>query len=527
MKQFTFSIRTTSVFRQIASIGLIVAFLTSGIFAISMQAFGDSSDDRPNIVFIMADDMGFGDASPLNPDSTIPTPNFERLASEGMTFTDAHTPSAVCTPTRYGIVTGRYCWRSRLKSGVLNGYSPHLIEDGRQTVAAMLQDAGYKTAVIGKWHLGLDFATLPPEGDHRWKFDYSKPLTHGPHVLGFDYFYGIPASLDFPPYVYIENDQVLELPTVDQPSQSFPAYLRAGERQPGLVMENCLDDLTAKACEYIDDNKSADQPFFLYFPLTAPHKPVLPHPRFRGKSGVGPYGDFVMQVDWTVGQVLNALDEAGIADETLLFYTSDNGSFMHRIDGEPDHFDVSVGSEPSPTKGPINDHLQDETLQSYNSDTHTANGVFRGTKADIWEGGHHVPFFVRWPGRVDAGSACAQTICLVDLFATCADIAGGETGPDAAEDSFSLLPLLDGDTDNGRAPVIHHSAAGMFAIRDGKWKMVAGTGSGGRQDPRGKKFEQPYMLFDMEQDIREQHDVAAENPQVVEALTEKLEEIMR
>jgi arylsulfatase A-like enzyme len=494
---------------------MVIAALIAQV--IYTQPVSAKSSDRPNIVLIMADDMGYGDPRCNNRDSKIPTPNFDRLAAEGMSLTDAHTTSAVCTPTRYSVVTGRYCWRSRLKRGVLNGYSEHLIEDGRETVAAMLRQAGYQTAVIGKWHLGLDFAPLPDEGDRSamkagklpWRYDYTQPLSHGPHVLGFDYSYIIPASLDFPPYIYIEDGKVVDLPTVEQPALGFPRYLRRGERAPLLDMENCLDDLTAKTVEYIEAQSKTDPPFFVYFPLTAPHKPAWPHRRFVGKTGLGPYGDFIVQVDATVGRVLDALDRLKLTDNTLVFYTSDNGSYMFRYDDDrPDHVD-------------------DPTVQGYRAVHHRANHVLRGTKADVWEAGHRVPLLVRWPGKIRAGSECDETVCTVDLFATCADLVGRNLQDDVAEDSFSLLPLLEEEGAFERAPVINHSASGMFAIRDGNWKLVAGTGSGGREAPRGKPFAKPYMLFDLSQDLEERNDVAAEHPAIVERLSDELDSVIR
>ena len=461
---------------------------------------------QANIVFIMADDMGYGDVRALNPKSTIPTPHLDRLAADGMTFTDAHTPSAVCTPTRYGVVTGRYCWRSRMKSGVLNGYSSPLIEPDRPTVASFLTQHGYATGVIGKWHLGLGFAKA---ADGK-TFDYERPVSGGPNELGFGLSHIIPASLDFPPYVYIHNGRVTDPSVIAQPAQPFPAYLRQGPRSRALIMEDCLDELAKTVVRYIGDRaKAAEKPFFLYFPLTAPHKPVLPHPRFLGKTGLGPYGDFVAQVDSTVGRVLEAIDTAGIAENTLVIFTSDNGSFMHR-------------SEPSDPA----DHVDDATVQAYRPEHHTANGVLRGTKADIWEAGHRVPFFARWPGHISKGSQCAETICLTDLFATTAEIVGEKVPEGAAPDSYSFLPLLLGKTPaTPRPPVIHHSAAGMFAIRDGKWKLVLGNGSGGREAPRGKPFAKPYQLFDLSADISETKNLIEAQPDVAAELEDACRKI--
>ena len=465
-----------------------------------------AAEAPPNIVFILADDMGYGDVRALNPGSGIPTPNLDRLAAEGMAFTDAHTPSAVCTPTRYGLLTGRYCWRSELKRGVLNGFSPPLLEKDRPTVASALRRRGYRTAVVGKWHMGLGWVRVA--GGER-NIDFSRPVTHGPNDVGFDYSYIIPASLDFPPYVFVRNGRVTQAPSLVQSAQKFPVYLRRGERSPDLVMEECLDHLLHQAQDYIRRQKDSDQPFFLYFPLTAPHKPVLPHSRFRGNSGLGPYGDFIVQVDWTVGQILNELAESGLANNTIVFYSSDNGSFMVRRDA----FDAR-------------DHVDDATIQAFRADRHRANGEFRGTKADIWEAGHRVPFFVRWPGKIAPGGRSPDTICLTDFFATASELAGVAPGPNLPPDSFSFVPQLRGQSpDSPRPPVIHHSSAGMFAIREGNLKLVLGNGSGGREKPRGKPFQRPYHLSDLREDIQERHNLADSRPQDVARLEQAADRI--
>ena len=458
----------------------------------------------PNIVFILADDMGYGDVQALNPNSPIPTPHLNRLAAQGITFTDAHTPSAVCTPTRYGLLTGRYAWRTRLKQGVLNGYGESLIEPGRQTVASFLQRHGYHTGMVGKWHLGLGFAKTA-DGS----FDFSKPVSDGPHTRGFKYSFIIPASLDFPPYIYIRDGAIERFPLVTQPAQKFPAFLRRGERQSDLIMESVLDDLAFEAVRYIKQRSAVDQPFFLYLALTAPHKPVLPHRRFRDRTTAGPYGDFVAQVDATVGDVIKAVDNSGAADNTLLIYTSDNGSFMYRLDRSDNV-----------------DHVDDETIQAYRSDRHRANHVFRGTKADIWEAGHHVPFFVRWPGRIEPGSKATDTICLTDFFSTISEIVGEDLPDETAEDSFSFLKQIKGcRKKTPRAPVIHHSARGMFAVREGKWKLVLGNGSGGREKPVGVPFGKPYQLFDLSADIGESTNVIAQHAEVAERLEKAFADI--
>jgi arylsulfatase A-like enzyme len=355
---------------------------------------------------------------------------------------------------------------------------------------------------VGKWHLGLGWAK---KGNG---VDLAVPVKDTPNAYGFDHSYIIPASLDFPPYVYIHNDRVTDPTTVQQAKQGFPAYLRSGPRSKSLVMEEALDHLTQQAIGYIKDRAKTGKPFFLYFALTAPHKPVLPHKRFRGKTRLNDYGDFVVQVDWVVGQVCKALVDSGVRDDTLLIYSSDNASFMYRLDKDE------------------KDHVDDPTIQAYRATNHRANGPWRGTKTDIWEGGHHVPFFAVWPGRIQPGSKSARTICLTDFMATVAEITGAGIKKNAAEDSYSLLRAFKGKhADWARPPVIHHSAAGMFAIREGKWKLVAGNGSGGRQQPRGKPFGKPYHLFDMEKDPAETTNLIDQFPDVARSLTEKLEKI--
>jgi arylsulfatase A len=460
--------------------------------------------ERPNVVLVLADDMGYGDVRALNPSSRIPTPNLDRLAGEGMSLTDAHTPSSVCTPTRYGLLTGRYAWRGTLKRGVLDGYAEPLIEMGRPTLASFLGSHGYHTAAVGKWHLGLGFA----RGAGREEIDFGRGVSDGPHTRGFDFSFIIPASLDFPPYVYIRNGQVTRH-TVLRSSQAFPAFMRHGPIGTDLDPERTLDDLLGESTGYFHERAHHDEPFFLYLALTAPHKPVLPARRFVGATALGPYADFIVQVDWTVGRLLATLDGLGMAEDTLVIYTSDNGSFMYRRD--------EAGAA---------DHVSDPRIQAYRFDHHTANAHWRGTKADIWEAGHRVPFFARWPGVVAPGTRSDETICLTDLFATLADVIGAPRPRGAAEDSFSLAPLLRGEAGPfERAPVVHHSAEGMFAIRDGRWKLVAGNGSGGREEPRGEPFGRPYTLFDLEADPSETRDVLSEHPDVARRLEAELERI--
>ena len=458
---------------------------------------------KPHVVLIMADDLGYGDVQPLNPSSSIPTPAFNRLAKEGLTFSDAHTPSAVCTPTRYGLLTGRYCWRTNLKRGVLNGYGKPLIEKDRATLGTVMGDAGYRTAVVGKWHLGLG---LP--GDQATGFDFDQPLTHFPGTVGFDHSFVIPASLDFPPYLYFENGKATTAKTVAQSAVKFPAYTRKGPRGEDFDLRRCLDRLTDEAVKVVKSIKTSDKPTFLYFPLTAPHKPVLPNALYAGSTEFGPYTDFLRQVDATVGRVLDALQSEGVLDETLVIVTSDNGSFMYRL-------------EPGET-----DHVEDNTVQGYRPEHHSANAKWRGTKADIWEAGHRVPFFVRLPNAEHAGSRITNVVGLVDVMATLAELVGADLPKTAGPDSVSFADLLrDPNSTQQRPPLICHSAAGMFAIRDGRWKLIAGNGSGGRQNPKGKPFAEPWMLVDLEADPGETINVSEDHPEVFQRLKESLLEI--
>lgn len=458
--------------------------------------FPGPAEPPPNVVIILADDLGYGDPRCYNEESKVPTPTFDRLAGESMRFTDAHTPSAVCTPTRYGLLTGRYCWRSRLKRGVLWGMSPALIEPDRTTIASMLDAAGYETMGVGKWHLGL--------GDDE-ETDYSGPLRPGPVTIGFDHYFGIPASLDMPPYVYIRDDGLVAPPTetIDGSAhrrQGGDGFWRGGPIAPGFRHVDVLPELEREAIAFLDGREGDDDPFFLYVPLSAPHTPWLPLDEYRGRSDAGYYGDFVAQVDATIGRILDALDRTGEAGETLLIVTSDNGAHW-------------------PVADIVHHH-------------HRANGPWRGQKADIHEGGHRVPFFVRWPGQVEPGSTCDETICLTDVLATVAAATGREVPDDGAEDSYDLTPLLlrpGGDWE--RAPVVHHSAQGMFAVRDGDWKLIEGLGSGGftppqRIDPGALGPDAPEgQLYDLANDPGETHNLWNERPEVVERLRARLDAI--
>jgi len=470
--------------------------------------------EKPNIVYVLCDDLGYGDLKCLNPDGKIATPNFDRVAAAGMIFTDAHSGSAVCTPTRYGILTGRYAWRSKLQQGVLGGLSPRLIEPDRLTVATLLKQQGYHTAAIGKWHLGMNWVRQPGKDvtelsietpEQVWHVDFAQPIAGGPNAVGFDNYFGISASLDMVPYTFIENDRVTIVPTIEK---QFPLMLgraggmtRKGPAAPQFEADDVLPTLTRKAVETITQRAAdakAGKPLFLYLPQASPHTPIVPKQDWQGKSGLNPYADFVMQTDMALGQVLDALDQQGLASNTLLIVTSDNGCSPQAKFDEL----VPLGHNPS--------------------------YIFRGNKADIYEGGHRIPFLVRWPGRVQAMTRSDQTICLTDLLATTAQIVDADLPAAAAEDSVSFLPALVGKADRPlREAVVHHSINGCFAIRQGNWKLCLCPGSGGWSAPRPDRDDTTGMpavqLFDLSTDIAERHNVQAEQPAVVERLTRLLE----
>ena len=466
-----------------------------------------SATSKPvNIVYILADDMGYGDLACQNADSKIPTPNLDRLAAQGMRFTDAHSPSAVCTPTRYGILTGCYCWRTRLKRGVLWTYNKPLIDADRLTVPKLLKKHGYHTACIGKWHLGWDWpgkdGKTPVEGGEGYDVDYTQPINNGPLTRGFDYYFGT-AVPNFPPYCFIENDHTVGLPTIPKPESIFGC---PGPMLPGWKLEEILPELGKHAVTYINERaQEPKRPFFLYLPLTAPHTPIVPAEEFQGKSHAGRYGDFVHQVDWTVGQVLNTLDEHGLTNNTLVIFTSDNGSPARN--GEN-------------ASGPTRAVLRDTG--------HNPSWKLRGIKADVWDGGHRVPFIARWPEHIKAGSINSELICHSDFIATCAALLG-ETLPDnAGEDSYNILPAFLNETNGApiREAVVHHSGNGAFAIRQGKWKLITQLGSGGWTEPKNGKPKPggpEGQLYDMETDIKEEHNLWLERPDIVEKLTGLLE----
>ncbi len=488
------------------------SFLTiaSLLLTCTCSAFAEDAALKPNVVVILADDLGYGDLHCYGAEK-IPTPHCDRLAHEGMRFTDAHSPSAVCSPTRYGVLTGRYGWRSWLKNWVLLEHMPLLIETDRLTLPAMFEKKGYVTGGVGKWHLGWG---------REIETDFNGEVTPGPCEVGFDYFFGVPFSHNSSPrlQVFIENRRIVGL----KPGEAIDEV--AVQQRVMRRLEDTAIKLSEAAVQFIERNQ--ERPFFLYYPTTNIHFPITPNERFRGKSQAGIYGDFVVEFDWAVGQVLATLDRLGLTENTLVILTSDNGARPH-----PD------------MRG------------------HRPNGDLRGTKRQIYEGGHRVPLIARWPGRIKPGSLSDETVCLTDLMATCAAVVEYQLPNGAAEDSYNMLPVLLGhDVQHPvREATLHHSITGMFAIRQGRWKLIDGFGNGdagdfgaagasgkGRpvRDPQTGQFrdllydfgplpqpatgldklgQPPGQLYDLQADPQETRNLWNEKPEVVAHLQQLLQ----
>lgn len=445
---------------------LILSALSAVLLASTAAA---EEQKRPNIVVILADDLGSGDVQRLNPNrGKIKTPHLDKLASQGMTFTDAHSGSSVCTPTRYGLLTGRYAWRTRLQRGVLDDYVEPLIAKDRLTLPGLLQGQGYHTACVGKWHLGFTIAERGKDNGKKEKFEgaaMGSVTRDGPTSRGFDHFFGFHHARMMKSV--FENDRVTRLV---EPVDVLPL-------------------LAQQASAYVAERAKTGKPFFLYLPLSSPHTPIVPSKDWKGRSGLGDYGDFVMETDWAVGEVLAAIEKAGVADNTLVVFTSDNGC--------------------SPAAG----------TAALEKQGHFASAGFRGYKADIWDGGHRVPFLVRWPATVKADSRSDRLVCLTDLFATFAEVVGAKVTAASGEDSVSFLPDLLGKPGKARDAVVHHSIEGRFAIRDGRWKLCLCAGSGGWS----KGETDAPQLYDMLADPGETRNRAAAEPEVVTRLTKLLE----
>jgi arylsulfatase A-like enzyme len=490
-----------------------IALIFMSIISLQTFVLGQNKKEiLPNIIYILADDLGYGDVSVNNPIGKIKTPNIDQIALQGMRFTDAHSASGVCTPTRYAILTGRYPFRSKLPVGVLRGYSRSLIEKDQQTVAKLLSQAGYRTGVIGKWHLGVDWALLPGneallnQKDLGIKaelnpeiIDFNQAVTAGPQSAGFDYSYILPASLDMPPYLYLENQKVEEQPMAYTKGNKMEKgysgpFWREGKMSPSFDFHQVLPRFIEKANQFIS-NQTKGQPFFLYLPLAAPHTPWMPNPEYIGKSGAGEYGDFVQQVDASVGIILKQLEKFGLAKNTIVIFASDNGPYWR-----PDF------------------------IEKFN---HKSAGEFRGMKGDAYEGGHRIPFFVRWPAHVKANTISNTTTSLANLLATCSDLTGIKA---TSEDTYSILPILKGQTKTikSQAGIVISSSIGYLSIRKGDWKLIEGLGSGGFTEPQKidqSKQDVNGQLFNLKIDPKEEHDLFESNKEKVFELRTLLQEI--
>lgn len=477
----------------------------------------NSQVSQPNIVIILADDLGYGDVQCYNPErGKIPTPNIDRLATQGMRFTDAHTSSGVCSPTRYTLLTGRYHWRTRLQSGIVGYMERPLIAPDRLTIAGLVKQHGYRTAAIGKWHLGWDWnipteqrplfaparGAVPEVTDkHRsaWKEIYSKAISGGPTTRGFDSYFGTDVP-NWPPYCFIDNERTVGIPSEFLPAADFKDH-RASLPGPALAdwkLEGILPKLGDRAVEYIERSSKQTEPFLLYMPLTAPHTPIAVNREWQGKSGLIPYADLVMETDAVVGRVLQAIEKSGEAENTLVIFTSDNGCAPY------------IGAKEMEAKG------------------HFPSGPLRGYKADAWEGGHRVPLIVRWPGIVKPETRCDQLVMQADFMATFAEILGVKLPANAGEDSFSLLPLLKGSAEPIRQHSISHASSGLPSLRDGQWKIIFGPGAGGFGS--GAKQAEPaaerVQLYDLSKDLGETKNVAADHPELVTKLAKVMEKLV-
>ena len=497
-----------------------IAFFLLAVWTVSIggRLTAGEVPARPNIIVILADDLGYGDVQCYNPKrSKIPTPYIDALARRGMRFTDGHSSSGVCSPSRYTLLTGRYHWRTRLQQGIVGYLERPLIAEDRLTLASMLKQRGYRTACMGKWHLGWNWpvsaeerpflapkrGTFPEATEkHRaiWRKVFSQAIAGGPTTRGFDTYFGTDVP-NWPPFCFIENDRTVGIPSVFLPRELFRNHLASqpGPALPDWDLAAILPTLAQRASEYVRRQAETGEPFFLYLPLTSPHTPVAVAAPWRGKSGLGlPIADFIMQTDAVVGQVLRAVQEAGIEEETIVFFTSDNG-FAPYVD-----------------------------VRKLEAQGHFPSGPWRGYKGDAWEGGHRVPFVVSWPGVIERGSVSHALVHQADLMATIAEIIGFELPPDAGEDSFSFWPILQGEKEEVRTHAVSQSSRGVIALRTGSWKLILGRGGGGYWSRMSAepKSQEPAQLYDLSQDPGEQINLYARHPDRVEKMIQLVQEIV-
>ena len=500
----------------------VLRLLSAGLalLAVSCMQVDVLAAPPPNIVIIYADDLGYGDVQCYNPErGKIPTPNVDGLAAQGMRFTDAHSSSGVCSPSRYTLLTGRYHWRTRLQSGIVPLWGAPLIAEERLTVASLAKRHGYRTAAIGKWHLGWDwpipadqkkffqapgkksdetnFEEVSASDQQRaaWRSVFEQAIPGGPTSRGFDTYFGTDVP-NWPPYCFIENDRTVGIPSEYLPRKYFAKNIASlrGPVLPGWQLEQILPTLTDRACAFIEDAAQKPEPFLLYMPLTTPHTPLSVNDAWKGKSGLNAYADLVMETDAAIGRVLDAIDRSSAAERTLVLFSSDNGCAPY------------VGAAELESKG------------------HFPSGPLRGYKSDAWEGGHRVPFIVRWPGKVQPGSRCDQLVMQADFLATMAEVLGTRLPVDAGEDSFSFLPLLSGGNQPIREHAVSCSSEGLPALRLASWKFIPGSGSGGWSKSTGKR---PFQLYDLASDLGETQNLAEQQPERVEQMQTLLEKIIR
>ncbi|MEM9673409.1 MAG: arylsulfatase [Cyclobacteriaceae bacterium] len=492
---------------------LIFLLIISLLLAISEPA--KEVDKQPNIVIIYADDMGYGDLNCQNPNSKIPTPYLDQLASEGMRFTDAHSSSGICSPSRFALLTGTYHWRRQ--HNIVNSFGEPFFKEGDFTLAQLLKDNGYTTACIGKWHLGWDWKFKnDPSGRvmqreryrqfYRAKdVDWSGPIEGGPLARGFDYYFG-DGTINFPPYAWIENDGPLVIPTTNLDINNIRHETKEGswEFRPGPMVEDwdpyqVLPTLTDKTVSWIEQQE-ADQPFFLYFALPSPHAPIIPNDEFVGKSQAGGYGDFMVQTDWVAGQVLNALKEQGLEENTIVIFSSDNG---------PERYAFN-------------------RAEKYQ---HFSMGELRGLKRDVWEGGHHVPFIMKWPGVIEAGSVSEEVISQVDIMATVAAIINAELPSGAALDSYNLLPVITNQEYASplREATVHNTYENIWGLRKGNWLYINdSTGQHSKMPESFKElrgyqdFDSEYLLFDLQADPGQRHNLSAQHTDKIKEMDDLL-----
>lgn len=471
---------------------------------------GHAAAGLPNILILYADDLGFGDLSVQNPNSKIPTPNLDRLARSGMRFTDGHSSSGICTPSRYAMLTGRHHWRDF--NGIAQSFTPSVFKPGQMTMADMLRTKGYRTAAIGKWHLGMGWdgirnGAVKPKGENGLPpeaFDWSRPIPDSPLAHGFDTYFGDDV-INFPPYGWIENDLMVKAPDVMMDTSKWKPIKEGNwECRPGPMVSGwdpyqVLPTLTQRAVDLIKAESKTDVPFFLYFAFPSPHAPIIPNDEFDGKSKAGAYGDFVVETDDCAGRILAALAESGQEENTIVIFSADNGpeKYAYERDAKHDHWSAAP---------------------------------LRGLKRDVYEGGHHVPFIVRWPGVTEAGLVSPALVSQVDIMATLAAVVEFDLPDDQAADSHDLVPLLKGKVESVRTSHVHNTFKDEYAIRDGDWVLVNATKKS--KHAGNRKWEQKHgypeggrevaELYNLREDIGQRHNVAGEHPERVEAMVKLL-----